>query len=585
MKRIYLIAAAICTLLSFSSCSDFFNEDSTYNIDASDDHLNNATDTIYSVIGVLNKLQAVADRTILLGEARGDLVDVTSATTTDLRQLAEFTVDDDNEYNSPRDYYAIINNCNYFIAKVDTAMKNNRNENIFKAEYAAVKAIRAWTYLQLVTTYGRVPFVTEPILTKEAAEQTYPTKDINGVCDYFLHEDGLEALVDQEYPNYGDIKSLPSKLFFVPMRVILGDLSLWNGEYLKAAQYYYGYITKRNGDNSTYALGQHYGEWMSSNFTVPSGGSLRTLYSSETYTSESEVITMIPMDSIPSEGYYSQIRNIYNTSSDNDYAASLVASSALKTLSRSQEFCYYDESTSKFVYVPKRTDSERYNGDLRLDILLNTSENAVNSSGTRYTSQSSFKFPTRNIHIYRRTLVYLRLAEAMNRAGYPHYAYQILASGINKSIITDSIAKYYSQEDSAFLVNNFNFPDARYKVWNPANTVSSWNTMGIHSRGCGYTPQNEYYKMPTNSEITDPAELLAWQQEKVEDMIVDEEALEFALEGYRYYDLLRIALRRNDQTYLADKIAKRSGTENATIRTRLLDKSNWYLKWNGQIGY
>lgn len=577
------MAAAICTMLAFSSCSNFFDEDSTYVINADDDHLNNATDTIYSVTGILNKLQAIADRTVLLGEARGDLVDVTSATSSDLRALANFTVGDDNAYNVPRDYYAIINNCNYFIAKVDTAMKNNRNENIFKAEYAAVKAIRAWTYLQMVTTYGRVPFVTTPILTKEEAEKNYPSKDIKGICEYFLHEDGLAELVDQEYPNYGDIKSLPSPLFFIPMRVILGDLSLWNGDYMEAAKYYYAYITNRNGTNTSYPIDTNRAMWTDSQF-MGWVHSLKDLYSDERNTNFGELITMIPMDSIPSEGYYSQIRNIFNTSDENDYKASLVPSKSLKTLSAAQMYCHYDEDNGKYFIAPKRQDLEEYNGDLRLGLLCRTNDNAVNSEGKRYSSQKIQKYSTRNIHIYRRTLVYLRLAEALNCAGFPHYAYQILASGVNKSIITDSIGKYYSKADSAMLVDNFTFPDARYIVWRPDNNVSNYNTIGIHSRGSGFTPENQYYKMPTNSAITDPEELRRWQQEQVEELIVNEEALEFAFEGHRFYDLMRVALRRNDPSYLAKKIAMRSGTENTALRTLLEDTSNWYLKWNGQIG-
>ena len=34
-------------------------------------------------------------------------------------------------------------------------------------EYAAVKAFRAWTYLQLALVYEKVPFVTEPITSME----------------------------------------------------------------------------------------------------------------------------------------------------------------------------------------------------------------------------------------------------------------------------------------------------------------------------------------------------------------------------------------------------------------------------------
>ena len=169
-RRVSFYITLLTLLFTLNSCSDFFDQDSTYIIDAKKEHLNNATDTIYSLTGILNKVQAIADRTVLLGEARGDLVTVTDVTPADLRAVANFNIGDDNMYNNPLDYYAIINNCNYFIAKADIELKNSRNQFIFKKEYAEVKAIRAWTYLQLVTTYGRVPFVTEPIMTKEESE-------------------------------------------------------------------------------------------------------------------------------------------------------------------------------------------------------------------------------------------------------------------------------------------------------------------------------------------------------------------------------------------------------------------------------
>jgi hypothetical protein len=54
-------------------------------------------------------------------------------------------------------------------------------------------------------------------------------------------------------------------------------------------------------------------------------------------------------------------------------------------------------------------------------------------------------------------------------------------------------------------------------------------------------------------------------------------ALEGAFEGYRYYDLMRVALRRNDPSYLANAVARREGTVNAQLQSLLLDKSNWYL--------
>ncbi|MDY5851043.1 MAG: RagB/SusD family nutrient uptake outer membrane protein, partial [Prevotella sp.] len=246
-------------MFAVTSCGDFFDQDSEQVIYADKGHLGNATDTIYSVTGILDKLQNLSDRTILLGELRGDLMDINSTTSSDLRDIALFQIGDSNVYNSPRDYYAVINNCNYFIAKVDTALKNNRNEYIFMREYAAVKAFRAWTYLQLVINYGRVPFVTEPILSKEEADRDHATKDIREVCDYLIAD--IAPYADIETPNYGEIRNTDSKLFYFPIYILLGDLNLWAGHYKEAAVAYYKYLSTRNGAESAYPTSINCSRW------------------------------------------------------------------------------------------------------------------------------------------------------------------------------------------------------------------------------------------------------------------------------------------------------------------------------------
>ncbi len=576
-----------------TSCSDFFEQDSTYIIDAEKDHLNNATDTIYSLTGILNKVQAIADRTILLGEARGDLMTVTDATPADLRAVANFTIGDDNMYNNPLDYYAIINNCNYFIAKADIELKNNRNQFIFKKEYAEVKAIRAWTYLQLVTTYGRVPFVTEPIMTKEESERSYPMYDIKQVCNYFINEDNLQDLVDDEMPDYGIIKSLPSKNFLFPVRLVLADLYLWAENYYEAAKYYHDFIINRNGKSGIYPTTTYSVRWLDTDWDGYN-------YSWESYTfrssveestaSDNELITMIPMDSIPSEGHYSQLRNIFNSTTQNDYKVSLVPSNKIINLSESQVYCYNDQGNVTYATTTK---VKEMTGDLRLSQAWETEKNMSKSTGGTYDYQYIYKYQTKHVHVYRRTLVYLRLAEALNRAGYPRYAFQILSSGVNTEVLQDSIIPHY-RADSLKIMEDFNFPGTRLSSISSAYVANSSpyrdgnfevNTIGIHSRGSGFTPANEYYQMPYNPNITDPAEQLAWQQDKVEEMIIDEEALEFAFEGYRFYDLLRVALRRNDPAWLEKKIQGRNGNAPSGVSVDLKDQNNWFLRWKGRIGF
>ena len=557
------------------SCEDMLTQDSDNVIYADNEHLIDATDTIYSVTGIINKLQNIADRTVLLGELRGDLVDVTSATSSDLRDVALFNVGDSNIYNSPKDYYSVINNCNYFLAKADTALKNNRNEKIFKKEYAAVKAYRAWTYLQLVINYGKVPFVTEPILSKADAEKTYPKKDIKGICDYFIQD--IAPYADVDLPTYGSIRGADSHLFFMPVYVVLGDLNLWAGNYKDAAWSYYKYI-----DFRTLNTGMNKGYWDQNEFSYRyPNDSYSDLFYDETYNSNSDIVSIIPMDSCEAEGNYSKLRELYNAQEANNYTVSIVPSTALFNLSESQKYCNY--STKGVVsYAP--TDLEKHkSGDLRLYSSYYTSSMKIDKKTTLL--QHIYKFSSRNVFIYRKTGIYLRMAEALNRAGFPRFAYEILSTGLNNASIQKDVLPYYPSD--SLWIKSFNFPNTEY-VTNTAE--NNQNTQGVHSRGSGYSQYNEYYKFPTDTTIQDSLSQQAYQVEKVEDMIMDENALETSFEGYRFYDLMRVALRRNDPSYLSKRVYNRKGSENyntmfGTIKSNLNDVSTWYLKWKGQIGY
>ena len=74
---------------------------------------------------------------------------------------------------------------------------------------------------------------------------------------------------------------------------------------------------------------------------------------------------------------------------------------------------------------------------------------------------------------------------------------------------------------------------------------------------------------------------------QVEVGLSEEQALETAFEGTRWPDLLRIAIRRNDPSFLADKVYNKlikspaSAGLASQARSKLLSR-NWYLpfKWN-----
>ena len=633
MKRIYIFISIILGMGMFASCDEFFKQESDDVLYADQEHLQNAVDSVWSVTGILKKLQVLGDRTILLGEVRGDLVNLTVNANSDLQQLANFEVGDDNRYNNPSDYYAVINNCNYFIAHADTALRSNRNELIFMKEYAAVKSIRAWTYLQLVLNYGQVPFVTEPLLSKEDAEDAERgTKaDIQAICSYFISDlANIPERYNTEYPGLRTIAGRESKLLFFPLSIVRAELYLWRAtvtgnkeDYKQAALNYFKYISERNGMNSDYATESErvYFPATTTDYQNYSG----SLYPvDETIDPTDELITMIAGDDKRSEGSYSELYDLFCSNDDNQMKVSISPSTRADEISSAQVYCMVPESGNSVFYINQQLP-DHMTGDLRL---ANTwTEDFEHDRYTQEQKETQYisKYgdrrgaASRNIHIYRRTMVYLRLAEALNMAGYPRMAFKILSEGLNNYVIEDEVMPYYDSEsksDSIFL-SQFDFNPVRYQLVTinefrgasgGGNQVNR-NMMGIHSRGSGWTPQNEYYKLPEPEyeivevydsiedvtyyyypDIRDTPEIIARQQAFVDSLILNESALEFAFEGTRYYDIMRYAYHQsNPGQAMAEIIGARLGEANrssmAAITAKLADQRNWFLNWKGKIGF
>ena len=71
---------------------------------------------------------------------------------------------------------------------------------------------------------------------------------------------------------------------------------------------------------------------------------------------------------------------------------------------------------------------------------------------------------------------------------------------------------------------------------------------------------------------------------QIETQLIVEAALELAYEGQRWADLLRVAIRRNDPSFIADRVypkLQRDGNGNATSARGKLQSKEYYLplKW------
>jgi starch-binding outer membrane protein, SusD/RagB family len=164
--------------------------------------------------------------------------------------------------------------------------------------------------------------------------------------------------------------------------------------------------------------------------------------------------------------------------------------------------------------------------------------------------------------LYRAATLHLRFAEAANRDGRRKLAYALLNNGISTTFDSDPVGRDESLQQATFDVPPYDFNARNGDV--PLFREPWYRNAGIRGRA---GLQN--VAVVGDSTIS------------IENSLIQEAALELAYEGQRWPDLVRIALRRNEPAFLADKVYQKllkANNPNAeAVRTKLMDKSNWFL--------
>lgn len=595
------------------SCSDMLETSSTRQ--SFDPELNAKTDSVFYAFGIMQAMQQLADQYYFQGEMRGDMVELTQYTDTALTQLSTFTADCNNRYDSAYAYYKVINNCNYYLAHRDTTLLTGAI-NVVINEYAAVAAFRAWAYLQLGRNYKTVPYFTEPLtsisqidnnkfpeytLQQIIAEQTAYLQKFSGLTVPTYSTTAVSA----GSTNWGQTKYFNPALCFVPVDVILGEMYLEAGQYAQAVNAYYTYLKttkKTTGNITSRATGRHWYDVMPNDYDQQKnqqefGGGYGTQWSTifSNNATPTDVITYIPMSvnytmgkttDIPYAWGYEYYSTDRSGSCPTHNKIQLQPSSEYFLMSDTANFYYY---STKDQTSAQRTPVSAKIGDGRANIL----ENGRNEDSIWVWMP---KVRTANVILYRTSTVYLHLAEAFNRMGYPDAAFCILKDGIAPKIIdyiadsTGAVNKYIQPETYAMLQQNFLSDEGK-------NIFESTEMKGLHGHGCGavgglLSP----YQMNTEvqaklnqlsklypSLIGKTAYTKADTINAIEDILCDEYAMEFAFEGNRWFDLCRLARHKNQagtygttfgSQWLATKLALKYPM------VSLLDENNWYLPFN-----
>lgn len=550
MKKIYtraLFLLMASTLMM--SCSDMLNTESD-NVAYENEHqLNNLNDANYAVIGVLAKIQNIADKLVVYGELRGDLmtIDNTNAST-DLQAVNQFTSTNTDAYAGKRDFYEVINNCNYIIAHMDTSIVEGQTK-VMMPVYGQVKTLRAWTYLQMALIFGHVNYFTQAYTSVSDSLTAGESIGLDELVPRLISD--IEPYALTPALNYGTVDNWNSSEFFVPTQMLLGDLYLYENNFAKAAENYYAFIYNRQLT-------------VSSSFANTWNSPQRDgINSNHLNAYRNEVLTRIVFDSELRSNHSQMLKLTYGET------PSLLPVSGFVTEMNAKTHFHADNSASISRY---------FNGDLRGMGTMSNGKTFADAFGPVTVSSKSgqrvlitkyfnnlngsvtddiLNRPLTSIAVYRPSMAYLRYAEAINRMGKPTLAFAVLKYGLKHSTVNDTLKVNSSEVMGVPFFMDFN--DGRFD-----------GNVGTASRGCGagISFDNSRYVIPQGVDSVN----------YVEEAILQEMAAETCFEGNRFFDLLCVARHRSDfPSFMAQKVSAKY-TNPASMLPKLMNIENWFVK-------
>lgn len=585
-RFIIITVVLVFQMLSFTACRDLLDVDAD-EVLLGDQVFRNKEDADAAVRGIYGQMMELATQYVVLNELRADLMDVTFNADLSLIELSQhLPVSPENEWASPRRFFLLINNCNDVIEKFKMMYNSNRiTREQFYMRYSDIVAVRSWAYLQVAlhfadTEKGGVPYMTEPLghidnLSSESLAR-FPYIDLPTMIDSLLY--AMETIPYKDlYTDEGLITTIDgyqSRLMYIDKEYLLGELNLWKGNYRRAAEYFKNIMERGQIGNDEYDL---YKMVYDASATLDQTSSrynsgYERFYGNDRQSAKNMWPYMF-YETQTSNYFYEWIWVLYfdplyepNTFIDlfaKNGGSYLLKPSDLvieKWNSQVQNNTFKGDFRGYYENLPGLPGSYvMENGD---PIVL---KHIYNHYYDGYTglSQRAGKW-----YLWRAGGLHLRYSEAANGDGQHRVAYAIMNNGIRANYPgadPDAPENDFTLRNQTLLPFPYDF-DARTTslAQLPPNLRMPWHrNTGVRNR---VSLQN--YTVEGDSLMV------------IENQILEECALELAFEGQRWADLIRISLRRNDNSVLASAIAdklNRAGHDGESVRNRLMDRNNWFL--------
>ncbi|MGJ7030124.1 RagB/SusD family nutrient uptake outer membrane protein [Niabella hirudinis] len=567
---------------------------------------NTLSDADAAVLGIYGQVASLGDRYILLNELRGDLVDVTANANPWLQQLSNHEVTEDNPYADPTPFYKIIFNCNDALKNFKImADRSKLSQAEFAQRYSDIAVLRTWLYLQLGIHYGAVPYITEPVETVKdiPALNSQARLSFDQLIDRLIAD--AKDLPYTEYLAYPAGSSLVftvdgsnTQKIFINKQQVLGELYLWKGDYYQAAYWYKKLLSGMDVGAPRIEYQVNENRISSFNFNV--------FFTDKKYQDPSALVNSLTDDANSWRSIFALPNT--NMSWSFEWNWSIPYSNSFAP---GNPFVDLMSKAGSYKIKPSQRAIDLWNGQTniggipwdargRLSYEMSGNDPVI----TKFTDNASGALSLLNKggqwNIFRAAGAHLRFAEAANRDGQGRLAYALLNDGLINTFYYGAfssggtkIPRSFFELESMITYQGFDAARIVYPEGSPyyfdarvkdQKGIGPWyRNRGIRARaalpnlplpGISYGPgtADGYGSMMTGFNV-DPVLL--------EDKIIEEDALELAFEGERWSDLTRIARRRNNPAFLADKIYEKllkAGNPRAgAVRAKLMDPKNWYL--------